>query len=215
MTLPGAVLFDCDGVLVDSEEITNRLMRDDLARYGLDLPLDQIMALFVGGTIDTCAEEARRRGADLPDDWVPRIYEQMFEALAQEVEAVPGVSGIVTDLSARGVACAVASNGPFAKMEITLQRTGLWAPLFPHIYSAKDLPNPKPAPDVYLHAAKMLNMPIERCVVIEDSASGARAAQAAGMRCIGFAATGQGDDLAPLVDVVATDMAQVRLHLGL
>lgn len=215
MTIPKAVLFDCDGVLVDSEEITNRLMRDDLVQYGLDLPLEQIMDLFVGGTIDTCAEEAKRRGADLPADWVPRIYEKMFQALAAEVEAVPGVIDLVDMLQARNIACAVASNGPYAKMEITLQRTGLWKRLVPHVYSAKDLPNPKPAPDVYLHAANQLAVYPSDCVVIEDSVSGARAAKAAEIRCIGFDPLGVPSGLEGFVDTVATDMNEVAQALGL
>ncbi len=209
-----AVLFDCDGVLVDSEEITNRLMRDDLAERGLDLPLEQIMSQFVGGTIDSCAEEARQRGADLPDDWVPLIYRKMFAALATDVEAVAGVSRLVDTLLANGIACAVGSNGPFAKMEITLKKTSLWNRFYPHIYSAKDLPRPKPAPDVYLHAASQLSISPDQCVVIEDSVSGARAAHAAGMRCIGFAPHDHQAGLAPHVDVMARDMDEVARHLG-
>ena len=213
--LPAAVLFDCDGVLVDSEVLTNRLMRDDLAAHGLDLTLEQMMALAVGGTIAGVADKARGLGARLPDDWVPRLYDKMFAALEQEVEAVPGAVDLVARLAGAGVAMAVASNGPRAKMQITLTRTGLMGRLAPHVYSAQDVPHPKPAPDVYLLAAAQLRQPPEHCVVIEDSAAGAQAGKAAGMRCIGFAAMGQAADLAPHCDSIAKDMAEVAQALGL
>ena len=218
MTLPGAairaVIFDCDGVLVDSEGITNRLLRDDLAGRGLDLPLDQVMTTFVGGTMEGVAAEAVRLGADLPGDWVDLFYVKMFAALGAEVEAVSGVADLLAQLQRAGIARAVGSNGPLAKMDITLRRTGLLDWLSPHIYSARDLENPKPAPDIYLHAAGCLGVAPEHCVVIEDSTSGARAAQAAGMRCIGFAEAGQGAKLEAHCDTVVSDMQSVAPLLG-
>ena len=218
MRLPGdairAVIFDCDGVLVDSEGITNRLLRDDLAQRGLDMPLDQVMSTFVGGTMEGVAAEATRRGADLPPDWVDLFYAKMFVVLDAEVEAIPGVAELLDGLHRAGIACAVGSNGPLAKMDITLRRTGLWNWLAPHVYSARELANPKPAPDIYIHAADRLDVSPDHCVVVEDSASGARAARAAGMRCIGFAAAGQDDVLAPHCDALAQDMAAVGRLLG-
>jgi len=210
-----AVLFDCDGVLVDSEPITNRLLRDDLARHGLDMPLNDVMSLFVGGTMEDVAQQARDHGAALPATWVEDFYQIMFAGLAETVEAVPFVSDLLDRLSDMGVACAVASNGPLAKMDITLRRTGLFERLSPHIYSARDLERPKPAPDVYLHAAAQLGVSPQHCIVIEDSVSGARAGRAAEMRCIGFAARGQGGQLVLHCDVVIHDMREVIQHLRL
>ena len=211
---PKAVLFDCDGVLVDSEPITTRLMRDDLAAHGLDLSLERIAALFVGGTLPGVARQARDLGATLPEDWVDRFYTKAFAALAAEVEAVPGVSDLLDQLIAAGVSIAVGSNGPVAKMEITLTRTGLIGRLAPHIYSSHDLPQPKPAPDVYLHAARQLGVLPRDCIVVEDSVSGVRAGVAAGMRCIGFAAEGQGEQLDPHCDAIVGDMSDLARHLG-
>jgi HAD superfamily hydrolase (TIGR01509 family) len=139
----------------------------------------------------------------------------MFDVLAQHVEAVPGVWDLVDGLSSRGVKMAVASNGPVKKMDITLARTGLLPKLAPHIYSGRDMQRSKPAPDVYLHAAAQLGVAAADCVVIEDSASGAKAAKAANMRCIGYAAHGIVTQLAPYCDQIAKDMGQVADHLGL
>jgi len=218
-TRPAAVLFDCDGVLVDSEAITNRLLRDDLAGRGLDLPLEQIMTLSVGGTMEGVADAARQRGAILPDDWVDQFYKTMFAGLEHEVEAVPGVRAVLDILIAADIKIAVGSNGPRAKMDITLRRTDMMERLCPHIYSARDLDHPKPAPDVYLHAAAQLGVSPDACVVVEDSASGAKAAVAAGMRCIGFAPalmpSNQATKLARHCDVVIADMAALTGHLGL
>lgn len=212
---PIAVLFDCDGVLVDSERLTNQLLRDDLATRGLDLPLEQVMGLFVGGTTESVMEEAARLGADMPTDWIETFYAKMFDLLAAEVEAVEGVSKLVEALLAKGVRIAVGSNGPSQKMQITLARTGLLDSFAPHVYSARDQGRPKPAPDIYLHAALKLGVDPIDCTVIEDSASGAKAAQAAGMRCVGYAAEGQADRLRPHCDVIAETMDAVAHALGL
>ncbi len=219
MRRPGAAgqagIFDGDGVRVESESITNRLLRDDLAGRGLDLSLAEVMAIAWGGTMEGVAAEARRRGAALPPDWVDLFYAKMFAALEVEVEAIPGVSDLLSGLSRAGIARAVGSNGPLAKMDITLGRTGLLQWFAPHIYSARNLAHPKPAPDIYIHAARCLDVPPANCVVIEDSASGARAARAADMRCIGFAPAGQDDMLRPHCNVVVRDMQAVVPLLGL
>lgn len=200
---PSAVIFDCDGVLVDSEPVTNRLIRDDLADYGLPMTIEQVMAAFVGGTMEGVAEKARDMGAALPQDWVSGFYPRMFAALEREVTEIEGATALLMQLADKGLAMAVASNGPPRKMQITLGRTGLAQFFGRHVYSAHDLPSPKPAPDVYLHAAAQLGIDPASCVVIEDSTSGAQAAQAAGMRCFGLVTDGGGASLAPYcVDVV-------------
>ena len=211
----GAVLFDCDGVLVDSERLTNQLLRDDLAARGLDLTVEEVMGLFVGGTTESVVDEATRLGAEMPPNWIEGFYAKMFARLDAEVEAVPGAPELVDTLFERKTPMAVGSNGPTAKMQITLSRTGLLSKLSPHIYSARDLGAPKPKPDIYLHAARQLGVAPAHCVVIEDSVSGAKSAKAAGMRCIGYAAEGQGASLAPLCDEIAVEMSQIHESLKL
>lgn len=188
---PQAVLFDCDGVLVDSEPITGALLVEDLSARGLPLTLPEALSLFVGGTIRTVADKARAMGADLPPDWSAQYYARMFDRLAQGCPLIPGVDAVTRQLERAAIPMAVGSNGPLRKMEISLgQHPDLLARFGPHVYSAPALGRPKPDPQVWQHAAAELRVPVRGCVVIEDSASGALAAQAAGMRCLGFAPPG-------------------------
>lgn len=212
---PDLVIFDCDGVLVDSEPLTNVVIRDNLAQHGLDLSIDRIVDLFVGGTIMGVQETALEMGADLPEDWVDNIYSEIFEVLADRVEAVPGIIGVLDALDAAGVAYAVGSNGPHRKMEITLSRTGLLERLQGRVFSREDVPNPKPAPDVYLKAAREAGVAPSRCVVIEDSVSGARAGKAAGMVCFGFVAETDPARLKPICDSLFADMTALPKLMGL
>lgn len=209
-----AVLFDCDGVLVDSEGLTNKLLRDDLAARGLELSPERATELFVGRTMFFVSEKAVELGAILPDDWITQIYEKMYALMAEEVEAVPGAAKVLDRLLDVGIQIAVASNGPRTKMEITLNRAGLMHLVSPHIYSAQDLAHPKPAPDVYLHAAEQMGAAPEQCIVVEDTTSGAQAAEAAGMRCIGFATMGQESELAPHCIFVVRSMQALADRLG-
>ena len=209
------VIFDCDGVLVDSEPITNRAMQRNLASYGLELTLEEVMGSFVGGTIFGVCEKAKSMGADLPETWVEDFYQEMFEALRDTVEAIPGAAAVLDGLDAAGIIYAVGSNGPHEKMRITLTRTGLRERLEGRIYSREDVANPKPAPDVYLKAAADAGVPPARCVVIEDSASGAKAGKAAGMTVFGFAAETPADRLEPICDLVFEDMHDLPGLLGL
>jgi HAD superfamily hydrolase (TIGR01509 family) len=211
-----AVLFDCDGVLVDSEPITNTLLAEDLTARGLPLSMDECIALFVGGTIRGVTDKARALGADLPDDWPDLFYARMFARLAEGCPVIPGIEGAVARLAAAGMGLAVGSNGPLRKMEVTLgQHPVLRAAFGPHIHSAPLLGRPKPDPLVWLHAAERLGVAPGACVVVEDSATGARAARAAGMRCLGYAAHGGADLLAAEGAEIFADMADLPRLVGI
>ncbi|MEP4195021.1 MAG: HAD family phosphatase [Aliishimia sp.] len=213
--LPRLVIFDCDGVLVDSERITNQVIRDNLARYGLDIELSRVLDLFVGGTMQTVMDLAKSMGADLPKSWLDEIYDDIFAALSEGCTLIPGVPDVLDALDAAGIPYAVGSNGPHAKMKITLVKTGLMERLAGRIVSREDVVHPKPAPDVYLKAAALLDVKPEHCVVIEDSVSGAKAGRAAGMRCFGFAADTALEKLTPICDAIFTEMRQLPELLGL
>lgn len=212
---PSAVLFDCDGVLVDSETITNTVMRDSLATHGLSLELHEIMPLFVGGTIQSCYEQAKKLGADLPDSWVPDIYDEMYTRLAEDVTLISGVNQMFDQLDEARISYAVGSNGPHAKMAITLAKTGLLTRLEGRIVSREDVSRPKPAPDIYLRAAQLVAQSPERCIVIEDSVSGAKAGKAAGMVTWGFTAETPEESLSPICDATFHNMADLPMLLNL
>ena len=189
--IPAAVLFDCDGVVIDSEPPTFDLLAEDLSQRGLTLSHAEMERLFLGGTIERVGKIARELGGDIPDDWVPYFYDRLYARLAEGAPLIPGVMGVFEALDAAGVPYAIGSNGTGRKMEITIgQHPDLARRLQGRLFSGVDLKMLKPAPDLYLHAARALGADPARCVVIEDSATGARAARAAGMRCMGYAPTG-------------------------
>lgn len=189
MTRPEAVLFDCDGVVVDSEGPTFALFLQDLATYGLPMSLAEFEAEFVGGTVELIDRRAREAGARLPEGWVADFYERMYAMLAAGVPLVPGVLDVLDRLDSAGIPYAMGSNGSLEKMQITLGQHGIEG-RFRAVLSGQGMGVPKPAPDVYLAAARACAARPEDCVVIEDSAQGARAGLAAGMRVLGFAAHG-------------------------
>lgn len=193
---PKLVIFDCDGVVVDSEVITNSFLRDEMAAHGLDLPLGQIMDLFVGGTIAGVAVRAGELGARLPEDWVESFYTRICARLAQGTPMVAGIMGVLERLEAAGIPYCIGSNGRHVKMQATLgQHPELAARFKSNVFAASDVAHPKPAPDLFLHAAATMGHPPKACVVIEDSPNGARAAKAAGIRCFGYAPEGDGAKL--------------------
>jgi HAD superfamily hydrolase (TIGR01509 family) len=189
MTLPDAVLFDCDGVVVDSEGSTLSLFLQDFAAQGLPMTLARLETEFVGGTVETVADRARAAGARLPAGWVDDFYKRMYAMLAAGVPLVAGVTDVLDRLDAAKIPFAIGSNGTLEKMQITLGQHGLMG-RFRVVLSGQGIGKPKPAPDVYLMAAAACGARAEACVVIEDSASGARAGLAAGMRCLGYAEHG-------------------------
>lgn len=183
---PKAVLFDCDGVLVDSEPASHRLLVKRLADAGLALEEDQISQMFLGGTIAGLTDRARALGADLSPNWIDETYEELFVIL-EDVPEIPGARKLLGDLSAAGVPFAICSNGPMRKMEVTLGATGMWDMAQGRIFSAHVHGSPKPAPDLYRMGAELCEAAPSDCIVVEDSRTGAKAARAAGIACLALA----------------------------
>ncbi len=207
---PALVIFDCDGVIVDSEPLTLTLLRDDLAQRGLALEISQVTNLFVGGTIASAGQRASELGATIPEGWVPDMYARIYALLKLGVNVIPGVLPVMDMLDQAKIPYCVASNGRMAKMEIPLgQHPALWARMQGRMFSAEHVPAPKPAPDLFLHAAQTLGAAAADCVVIEDSATGARAARNAAMRCYGFAPHDTGAHLSAEGAQVFHDMSHL------
>ena len=215
MSLPELVIFDCDGVLVDTESVTSQVIVDNLARHGLEITLADCMAMFVGGTISAVGVKAREMGALIPDSWVDDLYAEMYATLRKGVDAVPGIMGVLDALDQVGLPYCVASNGSPEKMAITLGATGLLPRLEGSLFSAHEVGIAKPEPGLFLHAARTLGATPSKCVVIEDSPSGARAAFAAKMRCFGYAADTPAERLQTEGAEVFTDMAALPGLIGL
>ena len=211
-----AVIFDCDGVVMDSEPISFALLSDQMALYGRPTSHADLRAMFLGGTMRSLWTQARALGVLLPDDWVEAQYGRMFAKLAEGTPLVPGILAVLDALDAVGLPYAVGSNGPLRKMQIMFDHhPGLWQRFAGGIHSAQSQGAPKPAPDVYLHAARALGEAPADCVVIEDSAAGLRAAQAAGMQSFGFAATDDGAGLAAEGATVFHRMSDLPGLLGI
>lgn len=211
---PKAVIFDCDGVVVDTEPATLVLLQQDFAERGLDLTLDDLNRDFVGSVMAEVGNRARALGADIPEDWVERFYARLYEHLAQGVALVPGILTVLDRLDAAGIPYAIGSNGSPDKMLVTLGQFPGLTQRFRAVLSGQADTLPKPAPDLYLAAARALHTAPADCVVIEDSPTGARAARAAGIRCFGYAPEGN-PALAKEGAVLFTDMATLPALLEL
>lgn len=215
MIPPKAVLFDCDGVLVDTEPPTFQLLQTELAERGLSLEITEMERLFVGGTMEKLAEQSRAMGADLSPDWVDQFYVKLYKHLETNAPVIEGVIALLDRLDAAGIAYAVGSNGRGAKMQVSLgQHPELLARFNGHVYSGQDLGCPKPDPGLYLHAAQALGIAPEHCVVVEDSATGALAAANAGIRCMGYAPHGASAALLATGAVPFTSMLALPDLLG-
>lgn len=212
---PKLIIFDCDGVLVDSEPVTTRIIAANLARYGLDIPATDVEALFVGGTLKGVGETARDMGAPLPDNWLDEIYAETFAALRGGVPVFEGLYALLDAIDSLGIATAIASNGPMEKMEITLPPVNLHDRFSGRIYSGHVHGAPKPAPDLLLHAMACATVTRADTVMIDDSAAGCGAAQAAGVRCFGFLPEGDTEKLAAKGATPVRSMTALQHALGL
>ena len=182
------VIFDSDGVLVDSEIIANRVMAEAATAAGAPMDLHETIALFRGRNMAFCIEEIERRsGRVIEEGFAAEVRRATALAFDHELKAVEGVHEAL-DLI-RQPYC-VASNGPMEKLAHALGLTGLYPRFEGRIFSAYEVGHWKPDPGLFLHAAQALGTDPARCIVVEDSISGVTAAKAAGMRVLGYAGEG-------------------------
>ncbi|HKQ15413.1 MAG TPA: HAD family hydrolase [Steroidobacteraceae bacterium] len=189
MSGPGLVIFDCDGVLVDSEPVANRLLAEMLRELGLDLTQEQIFQNFVGYSLPHCLRVIEGMlGRPPPENFLRELQARTFAAFKTELRAMPGIEQVLDALQAAGVPYCVASSGDHEKMNTTLGITGLLPRFAGRIFSVTQVARGKPAPDVYLFAARQLGVEPAACVVVEDTPPGVQAGVAAGMTVFGFCA---------------------------
>jgi HAD superfamily hydrolase (TIGR01509 family) len=179
------VIFDCDGVLVDSERLAVRVEAEYLAELGWPLTEAEIVERFLGRTAEYMDEAVEARlGSRLPGDWKDQFQRRYREAFAAGLVAVEGVAEALDQITAP---TCVASSGSHDKLRFTLGHTGLCGRFEGRIFSGYEVANGKPAPDLFLHAAARMGADPARCAVVEDSLYGVLAARAAGMRAFGYA----------------------------
>ncbi len=182
------VIFDCDGVLVDSEPIANRILAELLTEVGLPTRFEDSWRDYRGRTQQACIELAEANlGRPLPAEFGERFDTLFLAACSHELTPIPGVSAAIGELSALGFECCVASSGSLEKMHATLGHTALLELFEGRIFSAAEVARSKPHPDIFLYAAQRMGAAPGRCCVVEDSPLGVRAARAAGMPVLGFA----------------------------
>lgn len=181
------VIFDCDGVLIDSEPLASRTLAETLTEAGLPFTATEVLIAFTGKSESQIRDMLRAHGlVDLDplfDAWQARL----FTAFAQELRCMAGIEALLDQLPQQ---LCVASNSTRLRLERSLGRTPLWDRFAPHVYSGAEMPRPKPAPDLVDHCLARMQSAAARAVMIDDSATGIRAARAAGVRAIGFVAPG-------------------------
>lgn len=193
------VIFDCDGVLIDSEALCDRVVAAELTALGWALSAEECSTRFIGMSFhDMCPVVEEHLGRSLPDDWVNAVVARVATVMASEVETVPGARTVLESMDDIGLPWRVASNSSHLEMQAKFGRTGLLPLVSGRLHSADDViargGRGKPAPDLFLAAAG--EVPPDACLVIEDSVHGVRAAAAAGMQCLGFSRHDAGERLA-------------------
>jgi len=184
------IIFDNDGVLVDSEPISNQILADYLTELGHPTTYEDSIRDFMGGAIHRVHDVVRERsGQRLPEGFDEVFHARNFAAFERRLQPVDGVALVLEKLAADGIPYCLASSGTHERIRVALRTTGL-AAYFPEarIFSAQDVRHGKPSPDLFLHAARVLGVPPDRCAVVEDSPLGVQAARAAGMDVFAFTA---------------------------
>lgn len=181
---PDLVIFDCDGVLIDSEILYCKIDAEEFTRAGYPIDPVAFARKFVGISFDkTLKIAAKEMGRPFPEEVAERVNARVAEVIPQELTAVKGIASLLDRI---GIPVCVASNTATDRLRWNLEIAGLLRRFDPHVYSAKMVARGKPAPDLFLHAAKQFDVAPERCLVIEDSTVGVGAAVAAGMPVLGF-----------------------------
>jgi len=217
------IIFDCDGVLVDTEPASNRCFAAALNQLGLDWTVEQTMARLVGRSMKSCLEIVERElGRKVPGDFVAQLQQHTFDSFRRDgVRATPGIVGALDALDAARIPYCVASSGEVEKMRLTLGLSGLLPRFERHLFSATMVPRGKPFPDLFLYAAAQMGFaPADcpaHCIVVEDAVPGITAARSAGMRALAYAAAPHADraGLAASGGELFDDMARLPALLDL
>lgn len=179
------IIFDCDGVLVDSEPLSNRTIAGQMRDLGIPMTEEQAISLFAGGSLKNVANYVKEiTGKEAPEDFLAVYRERSYALFRKELQPVPGIKDILERLQNKKC---VASNGPIPKMELNLNITGLMPFFAGNMFSAYEVGHWKPDPRLFLHAAEVMGFHPKDCIVIEDSDHGIHAARTAGMEVYGFA----------------------------
>ena len=187
------IIFDCDGVLVDSEPIGNQVLVDMANSYGADIDLDYAFKHFKGGSIYTCRDKIQALvNQPLSQDFIAEYRRRSYSAFKEQIQPVEGVKEVIESLS---IPFCVASSGPNEKIRLNLELTGLLPYFEDNIFSCYTIEKWKPEPDVFIWAAKTMGFKPEDCVVIEDSLTGIQAAKAGGFDVFGFTAHDYNNEL--------------------
>jgi HAD superfamily hydrolase (TIGR01509 family) len=212
---PHLIIFDCDGVLVDSEPISNGVLADMLAEQGLEMSLAEARARFQGLLLSQVLDAAERMlGRPLPAGWLEEYVERRADVFAAELRPVPGAPELVRDVAAAGLAVCVASQGSLRKTGRSLALTGMQELFAPGArFSAEQVANGKPHPDLFLFAAERMGFLPADCAVVEDTPSGVAAARAAGMSVYGLAADSDPDALRKAGATVVSSLEELRAPL--
>ena len=211
-----AILFDCDGVLADSEPVVNRVVAADLSARGWLLTPDEAGAMFLGLAFPAMVPLVEAQVGPLPADWTQVLKHRTAKTMALEVTPVPGAAELLSAVRAAGIPLALASNSSRVELAAKLTRLGFTEAFGGRIFSFEDVPRPKPQPDLYLAAASACGADPAECVVVEDSAAGVRAGVAAGCTVFGFGQVTEPEVLlAAGARTVFTDLSQLPERLGL
>lgn len=209
------VIFDCDGVLVDSEPIAARLTAEAVSEVGWPMSPEAAKAEFLGDTFKNIILRVEERiGKPVPAEWPARSQANLLRALERELTPIAGAREAVEALLAGGAQLAVGSQGSHQKMQLTLGVTGLLPFFEGRIFSASQVERPKPAPDLFLLAAQTLGFAPSQTVVVEDSTRGVKAALAAGMRVFGYTASVGREAIVRAGAEPVDDLTQIPSLLG-
>lgn len=213
---PALVLFDCDGVLVDSEPIANPVFTAHINAAGIKMDVEEVMRRFVGMSLPDCVDLLNKEfDLSLGPDWIKELRADTDEAFRKELTAIPGANDAVQAVASSGIPFCVASSGSIEKMDITLGMTGMLEHFTGRMFTAWDVAHGKPWPDLFLHAAKTMGAAPATCVVIEDSVPGVKAGISAGMQVLAYVPDGNAQKFRDLGACPFQDMAEIPALLGI
>ncbi len=214
-TPPAAVLFDCDGVLADSEGLVNQLVAEDLTARGWRITPEQARETFLGMAIPTMLPVIESRLGRMPVDWAEALADRIAATMRVSTPAMPGAIAALRRIAGAGIPVACASNSGREELQAKLEGLGVAAIFGARRFSYQDVARPKPAPDMYLAAAAACGANPAACVVVEDSLLGAKAGIAAGCRVLGFTHDTEASVLQAVGAETFGDMADLPGLLGL